>query len=92
MTYKSEMDIMDEDDLIEIRIPLLVTSDGKWKAAGSPQEMSDPDWSFLHDCCLDDPDVELKNPQQYWITAYVKRPKPREIPGIAKRCPEETNG
>ena len=71
------------DDLIEIRIPMIVTADGKWAAQGSHRSLDDPDWSDIDEMC--DYDAPTINPQRYWITAYVKAPKVREVAGAALR-------
>lgn len=72
-----------EDDLIEVRIPMIVTADGYWAAQGSNSTKGDPDWSFIDECC--DYDKPTVNPTRYWITAFVRRPKIGEIPGAAMR-------
>jgi hypothetical protein len=76
---------MTDDDLIEVRIPLIVTADGYWATHGSHRSLADkdPDWSHVDEMCdWDNPTV---NPQRYWITAYVRRPKVIEVPGAAVR-------
>ncbi|MCK1717202.1 hypothetical protein [Bradyrhizobium sp. 141] len=82
---------MADDDLIEIRVPMIVTADGYWAAMGSHRSAADkdPDWSGIDEMCdYDNPTV---NPQRYWITAYVRRPKVGEVPGAAVRdCPQES--
>jgi len=79
---------MADDELIEIRIPMIVTADGKWAASGSSAANGDPDWSWLDEMCDDDKPTVC--PQRYWITAYVKMPKVGEVVGSAVReCPQE---
>lgn len=68
---------MSEPDLIEIRIPMIVTADGKWAASGSSAANGDPDWNWLDEMCDDDKPTFY--PQRYWITAYVKAPQTLEI-------------
>jgi hypothetical protein len=80
---------MSDEELIEIRIPMVVTADGKWAANGSHELVKDPDWSWIDEMC--DHEKPTVCPQRYWITAYVKRPKVGEIPGAAVReCPQDT--
>ena len=76
---------MADEDLIEVRIPLIVTADGYWAAMGSHRSLADkdPDWAYVDEMCdYDNPTV---NPQRYWITAYVRKPNVGEIPGAAIR-------
>lgn len=72
---------MSEPDLIEIRIPMIVTADGKWAASGSDSATQDPDWDWLDEMC--GYEKPTRNPQRYWITAYVKAPKTLEVAGSA---------
>ena len=74
---------MSDDELIEVRIPMIVTADGKWAASGSSGAKGEPDWPWLDEMC--DYEKPTVCPQRYWITAYVKRPKVGEIPGAAAR-------
>lgn len=82
---------MSEEDLIEIKIPLIVTADGYWAASGTHQTMADkdPDWAWIDEMC--DHDNPTVCPQRYWVTAYVKRPKVADVPGVAVReSPQDT--
>lgn len=72
---------MSNDSLIEIRIPMIVTADGKWSASGSSQANGEPDWPWLDEMC--DDDKPTVNPQRYWITVYVKAPQTLEVAGAA---------
>ena len=76
------------DELIEIRIPMIVTSDGKWAAQGSHRSVDDADWSGIDEMC--DYDAPTINPQRYWITVYVKAPKIGELAGAAIPAGERT--
>jgi hypothetical protein len=81
---------MSDDELIEIRIPMIITADGKWAASGSSAGQSEPDWPWLDE--MADYEKPTICPQRYWITAYVKQPKIREIAGAAvPECPQESD-
>ncbi len=43
MTTNLELRDADDDDLIEIKIPLIVTADGYWAAMGSHRALADKD-------------------------------------------------
>lgn len=74
---------MADEDLIEIRVPMIVTADGKWAVSGSSAANGEPDWAWLDESC--DYENQTINPTRYWITAYVRRPKVGEIRGAAIR-------
>jgi hypothetical protein len=79
---------MSDEELIKIRVPMIVTADGKWAVNGSHATVSEPDWSFIDEMC--DYETPTVMPQRYWITAYVKRPKVREVAGAAVLLPQAT--
>lgn len=66
------------DELIEVRVPLLVTEDGKWGASGC-SDAPEPDWIWLDELC--DRDKAAMSPKRYWITVYVKQHKAEGIEG-----------
>lgn len=56
---------------LKIRIPLIVTADGRWGASIGHTE-SKPDWPMLEEMC--DWENALKAPQRYWVTVEVELP------------------
>lgn len=55
---------------VKLRIPAIVTADGKWAANGSHQTVDDPDWQWVDEMC--DFDNPTKAPQRYWIEVEVE--------------------
>ena len=62
---------------IKVRIPAIVTADGKWAASGSLAGNGEADWSWLDEMC--DPDNPTVNPQRVWIEAELPIPETAEV-------------
>lgn len=56
---------------IKIRVPMIVTADGKWAVNGS-HSMEEPDWGWLDEMC--DFENETESPQRYWVEIIVDKP------------------
>lgn len=71
--------------LIKIRVPMIVTGDGKWAASGShridTETVSDPDWQWLDEMC--DHDKPTINPRRFWIETVVELPETETVTGAA---------
>lgn len=65
---------MSESEKIKIRVPMIVTADGKWAINGS-HEMTEPDWPWIDEMC--DSSNPTICPQRYWVEIIVD--KPREL-------------
>lgn len=62
---------------IKVRIPAIVTANGKWAASGSLAANAEPDWAWLDEMCdMDNPTV---NPQRVWIEAELPLPETLEV-------------
>lgn len=57
---------------IKVRIPAVVSPDGKWCAYGYPSAQKDPDWSMVEEVA-DNGDFESTY-QRMWITAELPIP------------------
>lgn len=58
---------------VKLRIPAIVTADGKWAASGSHSSVADPDWAWLDEMCdIDNPTV---SPQRHWIEVEIDLPE-----------------
>jgi hypothetical protein len=67
--------------LIKIRIPMIVTEDGKWAAQGSHSSTGDPDWSGIDEACdWENPTI---NPRRYWIETAVELPETETVTAAA---------
>ena len=67
--------------IIQIRIPMIVTADGKWAACGSHYE-NDADWSNIDEMC--DFENQTVMPMRYWIETSVDVPEVETIGAQAK--------
>lgn len=58
--------------LIKIRVPMIVTADGKWAVHGasSYDPKIDTDWRWLDEMC--DHDTPTINPRRFWIETAVE--------------------
>jgi hypothetical protein len=66
---------------IKVRIPAVVSPDGKWCAYGYPGAMQDPDWSMVEEVADNgEPCYEYK---RLWITAELVLPEVTEIEALA---------
>ncbi len=65
---------------LKVRIPAVVSPDGKWAAYGYP--MTDPSWSMIEEVADngDYGDYE-RSYQRFWITAELPVPEPQEVAG-----------
>jgi hypothetical protein len=67
---------------VKVRIPIIVTADGKWAAASSHKE-DKPDWGWLDELCDDiNPTVM---PMRYFIVAELPVPKTEMVFGEVVR-------
>lgn len=62
---------------IKVRIPAVVSPDGKWCAYGYPGAMEDPDWSMVE--WVADNGEPTYEYQRIWITAELPVPEAVEI-------------
>lgn len=66
--------------LLKIKIPLIVTADGKWATMSSHRE-EEPDWSGIDEHCdYENPTVM---PQRYLVDAVIELPETKEVRGVA---------
>lgn len=61
---------------IKVRIPIIVTADGKWAVNGGHSH-SEPDWSFIEEMC--DYENPLVCPQRIFIIAELPVPEIGEV-------------
>lgn len=62
---------------IKVRIPAVISPDGKWCAYGYPGVMKDPDWSMVEEVADNgEPSYEYK---RLWITVELPIPETAEI-------------
>jgi hypothetical protein len=66
---------------IKVRIPAVVSPDGKWCAYGYPSAEVDPDWPMLEETADNgEPCFEYK---RVWITVDLPVPDVTEVTGAA---------
>ena len=63
---------------IKVRIPAVVSADGKWCAYGYPSAQVDPDWSMVEEVA-DNGNDPCFGYQRLWITAELPVPDMVEI-------------
>jgi len=66
---------------IKVRIPAVVSADGKWAAYGYPSAMKDPDWSMVEEVA--DNGEEWTSYKRLWITAELVLPEVEDIEALA---------
>ena len=55
---------------IKIRVPMIVTGDGKWAVSGSYELAKEgPDWAWIDEMC--DHENPTINPRRFWLEAEV---------------------
>lgn len=59
---------------MNVRIPAVVSADGKWAAYGYPGAMKDPDWAMVEEVA--DNGEEWTSYQRVWITVQLPLPEP----------------
>ena len=75
--------------LIKIRVPMIVTADGKWAANGSHELVNEPDWSWMDEMC--DHEKQTVNPRRFWIETAVELPETITVTGAAiPESPQES--
>jgi hypothetical protein len=62
---------------IKVRIPAIVTTDGKWAAMASSGAGGEPDWEYLFEMC--DYENPTKGPRRFWIEAELPVPDDTEV-------------
>lgn len=67
--------------LIKIRVPMIVTGDGKWAVNGSHEMVDEPDWSWMDEMC--DHEKPTLNPRRYWIETVVEVAETETVTGTA---------
>lgn len=66
---------------VKLRIPAIVTADGKWAASGSHSSVKEPDWAGLDEMCdIDNPTI---SPQRHWIEVEIDLPEIKTAPATA---------
>jgi hypothetical protein len=70
---------------ITIKIPLIVTADGKWGANGGTT-MKEPDWMYCEELC--DFENVIVDYQRFFVEVTVQLPEIKEATGVAE--PVET--
>jgi hypothetical protein len=70
---------------IKVRIPAVVSPDGKWAAYGWPDAMTSPDWAMVEEVA-DNGDFESTY-QRIWIT--VELPLPEKVIEVAAEAVEQ---
>lgn len=71
---------------IQIEIPVIVGSNGRWYASGYPTKPGDtPDWGFMADSLQDDDGKYPAVEQRFIVTAIVRVPDeaPEVVVGAA---------
>jgi hypothetical protein len=61
---------------LTLRIPLIVTADGKWAVCHSSSH-AEPDWSSIDEMC--DYDNPTNSPHRFWIETTVDVPQAETI-------------
>lgn len=75
--------------LLKIRVPLIVTADGKWAAMGSHRDEDNPDWGgIVEHVDYDNPPVM---PQRYWVETAVEIPETKTARGAAMPADGESH-
>jgi hypothetical protein len=67
---------------LKVRIPAVVSPDGKWAAYGYPSAMIDPDWSMVEEVA-DNGEASF-NYKRVWITVELPIPEAEEITGTVE--------
>lgn len=63
---------------ITVRVPAIVTADGKWAINGSRDlSKDDPDWQWLDEMC--DHENATVCPQRMWVTIELPVPEIKEV-------------
>lgn len=62
---------------IDVRIPAVIGSDGRWAAYGYPGAMNDPDWPMVEEVA--DNGGSAGYYKRVWITATLELPEPEEV-------------
>lgn len=63
---------------VKIRIPGIITADGKWAVSGSHQA-GEPDWGWLDEMCdFENPTV---SPHRFFVEAEVEIPEVGTVQG-----------
>lgn len=72
---------------MRVRIPYVVSADGRWCAYGYPEAQRDPDWSMMEEVADNGAD-DLPRYQRGWIDVDLQIPTdPPDIEGHAKTEP-----
>ncbi len=72
---------MPERKTIKVRIPAVVSPDGKWCAYGYPGAMKDPDWAMVEEVADEgEPCFEYK---RIWITAELPIPETEFVTALS---------
>jgi len=62
---------------IRIRVPMIITADGRWAVNGSHSTEGSPDWGWLDEMCdFENPTV---SPQRYWVEIIVEKPTVKTV-------------
>lgn len=59
---------------LKVRIPAVISSDGKWAAYGYSTAQKDPDWSMVEEVA--DNGDGVTSYQRVWITVELPMPEP----------------
>jgi hypothetical protein len=65
---------------LKVRIPAVVSSDGKWCAYGYPGAMKDPDWSMVEEVA-DNGEASFDY-KRMWITVELPVPDVEEVDAL----------
>jgi len=66
---------------INVRIPAVISPEGKWAAYGYPAAQNDPDWSMVEEVADNgEPSYDYK---RIWITAQLVMPEAEEVEALA---------
>jgi hypothetical protein len=69
---------------MQVRIPFIISANGKWCAYGYPSAMTDPDWSMVEEVA-DNGEMESSY-QRGWITVDLPQPSDTiDVEGTAEK-------
>jgi len=66
---------------LKVRIPAVISPDGKWCAYGYPGAMTNPDWSMVEEVA-DNGEASFEY-KRVWITAELPIPETDEIKALS---------
>jgi len=68
---------------MKVRIPAVISAEGKWCAYGYPSAQDDPDWSMIMEVADNGGDI-VGDYRRVWITVDLPEPQTAEVVGTVQ--------